>query len=206
MKKILIAVLVCSVCILALFAGASAPANNSAAWILLPNTPIYAEASLDAEVLHLCTQNENVIVEGESFVGADGRTWQKVLYINSVEGYVTYDSLYFTGNSSMENIKMVKVSPTQMGKKVGLYKIVTEEPVLELSDGENVILLKTNADYGDYSIVEYKGEQYFVKTSELTDTLTYNQKVAIIIAAAMIGLLISFLAIIILYRKKKMNK
>ena len=206
MKKILIAVLVCSVCLLALFAGASAPANNSAAWILLPNTPIYAEASLDAEVLHLCAQNENVIVEGESFVGADGRTWQKVLYINSVEGYVTYDSLYFTGNSTMENIKMVKVSPTQMGKKVGLYKIVTEEPVLELSDGENVILLKTNADYGDYSIVEYKGEQYFVKTNELTDTLTYNQKVAIIIAAAMIGLLISFLAIIILYRKKKMNK
>ena len=206
MKKILIAVLVCSICLLALFAGASAPANNSAAWILLPNTPIYAEASLDAEVLHLCAQNENVIVEGESFVGADGRTWQKVLYINSVEGYVTYDSLYFTGNSTMENIKMVKVSPTQMGKKVGLYKIVTEEPVLELSDGENVILLKTNADYGDYSIVEYKGEQYFVKTSELTDTLTYNQKVAIIIAAAMIGLLISFLAIIILYRKKKMNK
>ena len=206
MKKVLIAVLVCSICLLALFAGASAPANNSAAWILLPNTPIYAEASLDAEVLHLCAQNENVIVEGESFVGADGRTWQKVLYINSVEGYVTYDSLYFTGNSTMENIKMVKVSPTQMGKKVGLYKIVTEEPVLELSDGENVILLKTNADYGDYSIVEYKGEQYFVKTNELTDTLTYNQKVAIIIAAAMIGLLISFLAIIILYRKKKMNK
>ena len=84
MKKVLIAVLVCSICLLALFAGASAPANNSAAWILLPNTPIYAEASLDAEVLHLCAQNENVIVEGESFVGADGRTWQKVLYINSL--------------------------------------------------------------------------------------------------------------------------
>ncbi len=206
MKKILIAVCICSACLLALFAGASAPANNAAAWILLPDTPIYVEASLDAVVLHLCAQNENVVVVGESFVGADGRTWQKVSYINSVEGYVTYDSLYFTGNASMENIKMVKVSPTQMGKKVGLYKIVTEDPVLELSDGENVALLKTNVDYGDYSIVEYNGEQYFVKTSELTDSLTYDQKIAVIIAAAMVGLLISSVAIILLYKRKKMNK
>lgn len=206
MKKILIAILVCSVCLLSLFAGASAPASNTAAWILLPNTPIYAEASLDAEVLHYCAQNEYVETKGEAFVGTDGRTWQKVLYVNSVEGYVTFDALFFTGNATMENIKMLKVSPSKMGEKVGLYKIVTEPPVLELSDGENVVLLNTAADYGEYSIVEYNGEQYFVKTCELTDSLTYNQKVAIIIAAAMIGLLVSFFAIIILYKKKKMNK
>ena len=204
MKKFFVATLIVLLCVCAVFAGASAPANNASAWILLPQTPIYASASLSSEVLHVCAQNEGVEVVGETEI--DGKEWKKVRYLNAVEGYVTADSLYYTSRSSLEVIKVVKISPLKMGAKVGLYKIVTEDPVLELSDGENVILLETAADYGDFSIVEYNGEQYFVKTAEITDTLTYNQKAAIIIAAAMIGLLISSVTIIVLYKKKKMNK
>ena len=204
MKKFFVATLIVLICACALFAGASAPANITSAWILLPETPIYASPSLDAEVLHVCAQNEGVVIIGEAT--ENGKTWKKVRYLNAVEGYVTEDALYYTSRSTLENIKVVKISPTKMGAKVGLYKIVTEDPVLELSDGENVYLLESAADYGDFSIIEYNGEQYFVKTNEITDSLTYNQKVAIIIAAALIGVLISFFTIIILYKKKKMNR
>ena len=204
MKKVAVVILIVLTCACALFAGASAPANNTSAWILLPETPIYASPSLDAEVLHVCAQNESVVVTGETTV--DGKGWKSVLYLNAIEGYVTEDALYYTSRSSLENIKVVKISPLKMGAKVGLYKIVTEDPVLELSDGENVYLLESAADYGDFSIVEYNGEQYFVRSSEITDSLTYNQKVAIIIASALVGIVISFFAIVILYKKKKMNK
>ena len=204
MKKFFVATLIVLLCVCAVLAGASAPANSTSAWILLPETPIYASTSLSAEVLHVCAQNEGVDVLGETAV--DGKTWIKVRYLNTIEGFVTEDALYYTSRTSLEKIKVVKISPVKMGAKVGLYKIVTEDPVLELTDGENVYLLESAADYGDFSIIEYNGEQYFVKTNEITDSLTYNQKVAIIIAAALIGVVISFFTIIILYKKKKMNR
>ena len=206
-KKIVVsiaAMLILAVCILA---GASAPAMpEKSAWILLPETAIYSQASFDSDVLYSCNQNESVTLVGSAETDGSGVVWQKVVYNNSVEGYLPYDLIYFTSGSTTEEVRMVKITPEKMGVTVPLYKVLTEEPTLYLSDGTDVTLLETSADYGEYSLVEYEGQNYFVKTVNITDTLTYNQKVAVIIASVVIGLIVCIVFILVIYKKKTLNK
>lgn len=208
MKKkivvILAAMILAVVCVLA---GASAPvAPEKSAWILLPETAIYSQPTFEAEVLYTCNQNESVTLNGDTVTDGEGVVWQKVVYNNSVEGYLPYNLLYFTTGSTTEEVRMVKITPEKMGVTVPLYKVLTEEPALYLSDGTDVTLLETSADYGEYSLVEYEGQNYFVKTVNITDTLTYNQKVAVIIASVVIGLIVCIVFILVIYKKKALNK
>ena len=192
-----------AVLMFSLLAGASAPTGS--AWILLPDTPIQEQASFDSRVLHTCGQNESVTPTGDPF-SVDDVVWQKVVYNDSIEGYVPYNLLYFTSGNVTEVVRMVKITPDKMSETVPLYKVLGEEPTLQLSDGDHVNLLETSADYGEYSLVEYEGQNYFVKTVNVTDTLTHNQKIAILIASIVVGLLICLVSVILINRKRLQNK
>lgn len=202
-RKGLVIIAAIAAVLVSILAGASAPTGS--AWILLPDTKIMKEASFDSEVVCTCNQNENVVLVGEKFSVGEV-VWQKVTYNGVKEGYLPYDLLYFTKGTTTEVVRLVKITPDKMGQTVPLYKVLGEEAELELSDGEHVMLLETKADYGEFSLVEYNGQRYFVKTANITDTLTYNQKVAILIAAIVAGLLVCLVAIILIYRKKMQNK
>lgn len=204
MKKTVLLILTISCIVFAALAGASAPQKT--AWILLPDTEMRAEPSYVADVVYVCTQNAEVTVIGEP-VEVDGISWQKISFNNAKVGYVPQDHIYYTAQSVTEKIRVVKITPEKMGVLVPIYKTLDDVVAAgELSDGDKVVLLETKADYGDYSLVEYNGENFFVESKYLTDTLTLNQKIAVIISAAIIGIIVCIVTILLLSRKKNLNK
>ncbi len=204
-KNVFPIVILVLIVIASTLAGASAPVANNA-WILLPDTEILSSPSYSSSVVYTCRQNEEVVLEGEPMVDVNGIVWRRVCYNDTYTGYVPQDMLYFTTRSTTESVRVVKISPEKMGAMVPLYRVIGEDAAIELADGTNVVLLETTADYNDYSVVEYEGQKYFILTKYITDTLTYNQKIAIIIAVAIVGIVVSAVVVLSMYRKKVLNK
>ncbi len=191
------------VCI-GLLLAASAPAGMRA-WILLPDTKVYGEPSTESETLIVLKQNESVALIGET-TEVGGVVWQKICYNDAVEGFVPYNLLYFTGSSYTKKVRFAQISPKKMGEEVPLRKTVTGDDVLFLHDGQSVLKVETDIDYGAYSQVEYQGEIYFVQTEFLTEKATLNQKVSIVFIVIAIVIVIAAPVLFVLRRKKGLKK
>ena len=178
---------------------------------ILLNTPLYQEASFDSEtVLKEIRTNETVEKIGDVVRDETGKEWIKVRYNERYEGYVPYGYLYQSAGTEDYDMQVVKVTGSSTSEKIPLYSYydTNSEIVGELVDGEKLNLVLDDNSYGEFSRVIFDGKYCFVKTSNITTGLTYNQKLALIISVALFVLLLAagVVAVVIIQKKKKSGK
>lgn len=182
---------------------AAAPVNSYVYKTVLPDTPLYAETSSESEILIKIPQNAVVEIVGEKILTGETE-WQKVKY-TAFTGYVRNDAVYRSVANDNYMVTPVTVVSEKMGEDIGLYDTHTSDAVAvkTVHDGEKVRLISNGIDYGDYALIEYEGDFYFIRSSDITDGLSYNQKLAVIIAGCFVGALILVGIITIAVRKNK---
>ena len=187
--------------ILAVCTSASTPdSDNYLFKTIHPNTSVYAEASLQSEVLIAIPQNAEVSVIGEPFYQGE-ILWQEVEYL-PFKGYILYNSIYASRENERYNVKIVKAVSKAMGQKIPLFithDIASDK--IEINDGTKIVLIITEVDYGDFEKVEYQGNTYYVFKDNITSGLGYNQLIAVIISATLVVLVVATTLIIIMIRK-----
>ncbi len=169
----------------------------------MPDTPLYAETSSESEILIKIPQNAVVEIVGEKILTGETE-WQKVKY-TAFTGYVRNDAVYRSVANDNYMVTPVTVVSEKMGEDIGLYDTHTSDAVAvkTVHDGEKVRLISNGIDYGDYALIEYEVDFYFIRSSDITDGLSYNQKLAVIIAGCFVGALILVGIITIAVRKNK---
>ena len=181
--------------------------NNVAKLII--DTPLYANCNLDSEfVLEKICANEAIELSGDEFDAEDGLVWQKVIYNKNFTGYILSSYIYYTTDTSTSEIIIKKAYSRKMGEKITVYASHDEnsEIIGSYEDGESVnTLIEQSVDYGEFTKILYNDEYAFVKTDNLTKGLSYNQKLAVIIASGVVGALIVIGIFSFLIYKKKRN-
>lgn len=178
---------------------------------LILDTPLYSDASFDSELVsEKIQQNETITLVGDSIYDVSGNRWQKIC-IYDKEGYVLYNYIYFTKETIDYDVTIAKVTATEMGEKVNVYRSHYEnsEIIGTLTDGQKVDVLVEHSlsfDYGEFTRIIYEDEVGFIKTVNITTGITYDQKLAIILLSSVVGALIVTAIIILVIRKGKMHK
>lgn len=203
-KNTTIAITFAIITVIAVFCTlcAAAPVNSYVKTVL-PDTPLYAETSSESEILIKIPQNAVVEIVGEKILTGETE-WQKVKY-TAFTGYVRNDAVYRSVANDNYMVTPVTVVSEKMGEDIGLYDTHTSDAVAvkTVHDGEKVRLISNGIDYGDYALIEYEGDFYFIRSSDITDGLSYNQKLAVIIAGCFVGALILVGIVTIAVRKNK---
>ncbi|NLL56427.1 MAG: SH3 domain-containing protein [Clostridiales bacterium] len=182
---------------------ASAPYNRK---VILPNTNLYSETDINSEVLAKIPQNATVRLIDDSFQVGEFN-WQKVSY-NTMEGYVLSHDLYQSKGEDSFSITKAKVRSSKIGKDINLY--VSHDSSSQVGavvhDGEKLNIWSTEVDYGDFVMVEYKGNTYFALKSNVTTQLSLNQTLALIIGGSAVALGIILVIILVSAKNKKLYK
>ncbi len=191
---------------LSLCLSASTPAENNTTFkTIYPSTNLYTTSSLQSEVLITIPQNVIVTVINEPFYQNE-ILWQEVDY-EKYNGYVLYNNLYVSMQNDTYTIKIVKATSANMGKDILLYESHdTNSQSIAISDGTKLNLIVNDIDYGIFSKVEYEGKAYYVVTAEITNGLSYNQTLAVIIVSALCGVILIIALVIIIKRKNRLKK
>ena len=171
---------------------------------VLPDTPIYANTDISSDIVGYIPQNAKVNIQGDP-ITIGNVTWQRIKY-TSLEGYVVSTALYKSYTNDDYNVMIAKVKSSGMGKDVPLYLTHSETVGADryVHDGEKISVIDDNIDYGDFSLVEYDGEKYFILTANVTTGLSYNQVIAVIIIACVAGVVIIVSIIIMIIRRRKL--
>ncbi len=169
-----------------------------------PSTALYTTPSLSSEVLIDIPKNAELIVKGEPFYQGE-ILWQEVEY-SPFSGYVLYNNIYQSKTNEIYSIKIVKAVSKAMGQKISLYAAhdISSEKI-EVNDGKKLNMIVTEVNYGNFEKVEYQSNTYFVLKENITTGLSYNQLIAVIIAAAFAVFVIATAVIIFLIRKRKLT-
>lgn len=194
------------IAILSLCLSASTPALDSPIIKTIhPNTNLYATSSLESNVVIAIPQNVTVTTIGEPFYQGE-ILWQEVQYI-MYNGYVLSNNLYVSLHNDVYNLRIVKATTAVMGHNINLYTSHdSTSDNIAVCDGTKMNLVLDDIDYGAFSKVEYEGNIYYVLKSEVTEGLSFNQKIAVIIASVFCGLIIIALAITMIIKKRKIAK
>ncbi len=205
MKKKTIFLLCCVILAVSLLAGASSSAVNYK--VLLPNTSVYNAPSTEAEVAFVLQQNESVVLVDESITGTDGRTWQKIKYNDTYDGYVLFQYLYPVQNGSTEKTEIRKATPNKIGEKVDLHSMpsATSEVVYSVEDGTKLNVIVGEVVYNGFVKVENEGKYYFVAEENVTKGLTKNQKIACIFVGAFVGILLVVFVVLLIRKRIQRN-
>lgn len=208
-RRIILGLILCICVVFCIFCGAT---KANVAKILI-ETPLFAEMDLSGEkVLDTVKQNETVEVVGEPLLDTNGTSWQKIRYNNHYEGYILSSYLYYTSKTDDYSVQVAKATGKSMTEEIKIYRHYDEESDVAgtVVDGEKInVVIGDKTDYGDFTKIVYKNEYCFIKTENVTTSLTYNQRIALYISLALIVLLIAVgtvIAVVITKRKREFLK
>lgn len=177
---------------------------------ILLDSPLYADPDFESEkILNGIKRNEPVEVIGEPISGGNEKEWVKIRYNEEYEGYIPYSYLYKSAGNEDYDLQVVKATGKSTSEEIYLYSYYdeTSDVIAKLVDGEKLDLIIDGKTYGEFSKVVYEGKTCFVKTEKITTGLTYNQRLALIISAALItGLCFVGIAVVLFIRSKKKNR
>ncbi len=197
-------ILVIAVLMTALFLCAAAPNTQSTYKAILKDTLLYKEPDLSSEVLVKIPQNALVELNGNR-ITVNSKAWQPVKY-TSFEGYVTAEgALYSSLKNDAYDVLLAKATTKKMGNSVALYKTHSENYPAKVSvhDGERLCIVQDGIDYGNFVMVEYDNEYYFVLKENVTTGLSYNQTLGVIIAVCFVVVIIGVIVTVFFVRRKK---
>lgn len=204
-KKIIFKILILVVILIAstLFVAANPVAKYK---VILPNTNLYATTDINSEVIAVLPQNAVVLAQGESCQVGEF-IWQKVEY-NTIEGYVLTHDLYESKEVESYTIKRGKARSAKLGEDINLYisNDIESEIAVVCHDGENINIIMSQIDYGDFLPIEYKGSNYFALKSNVSTSLSLNEMIALIIGSAATVIAITIIIVFITMKNRKLYK
>lgn len=210
-KGVKAAVILVAIVMTALFLCAAAPVKEYTYKVILPDTPLYAEADLNSEVLIKIPQNVAVELDPDkpSFE-AKNVTWQPVKYTN-LEGYVVKEAIYASLKKDNYDVLLAKAKSKKMGESVLLYGTHSENfpSMITVHDGERLCIIQDGVVYGDddnFYKVEFNNEYYFVLKDNVTTGLSYNQTIGVIIVVCFAVVIAAVILTVFLVRRKKRYK
>ena len=210
-KKFLIPVIVISLVIMLFLCsiGAGVKANITK---VINDTPLFTEAKIcetddleTANTIVKIPKNSKIELVGDKFI-VDGIEFQEVKY-SSYQGFITYSSIYFTSDMETSEVVILKATSKKMGEDIIVYSVPTDNAsfvIGSIPDGTKINVVK-NGESGDFSQVIYNDSYGYIYTSFLTEGLTFNQKLALIISCSAFGVLvfIGLITVIVIKKKKK---
>lgn len=204
-KKSVGKLIVCAIAlILAMVFSASAPVFGYK--VVLPDTNLYRSADINSEVIAVMPQNAGVALVGESFAVGEV-IWQKVVY-NTIEGYVLAHDIYESREIDKFDVKRAKARASKIGEDINLYisNDVASGVAQVVHDGEYFNIIITKIDYGEFHLVEYKGERCFALKTNVSELLSLNETLALIIGGAAAAVTVAIIIILIVVKNKKLYK
>lgn len=168
-----------------------------------PDTPIYAQADFDSDILFKIPRNAQVIVL-EQPTTINNIDWIKVQY-GSYYGYVNNADLYQTEEEVTYSLSYIKATSTKMGQPIIIYSAnsIQSQVVDTVKDGAKLIKINSDVDYGNFYEIRYNDKRAFIEKSHATTSLTYNQKTALIIGSAALAVIISMFVLIKFIKKSR---
>jgi hypothetical protein len=163
-------------------------------------TNVYFEKSIESIIVTTLSPNEQIRVTG--FVTTnDGVEWCVANHMGIVV-YVEKERLYQYRPSMVVEIYRMQTTVTHMGDDIMLYTIPDEEGVISsIKDG---VLVEVLGEAGIFTRIKLDGNIYYVKTINITSSVTYYQKLAITISlVCIVSILCVFLLIVFVKRQAK---
>lgn len=205
MRKLSI-ILCLIIVILSLLLSASTPTEyNFTIKTIYPASNLYADSSLQGQVLIVLPQNATIVAVGEPFYQNDIR-WQQAEY-EGYNGFILYNNLYVSLQNDTYTIKIVKALSPKMGQGILLYDshdFASEH--IAVCDGTKLNLIINDIDYGQFSKVEYNGKAYYVESAHITSGLSYNQTLSLIIVSAFAAVVLFIVLALVISKRKKLKK
>lgn len=183
--------------VLAVLPMGTAFAMEQHAYALHNGVPVYADTTLGTVEIRL-EQNQKVEVLSEEDIC--GKTYFKVS-VNSVTGYVNADYVYFMSDVPQDSIKSMQVKTDKIGRPVKVYAQpdLSSAVIDELSDGTNVNIVESDSEFCVIVLDDGIG---YIRSENVTNGLSRNQTVALIVGVVTIAAIIVILALLY-YRKNK---
>lgn len=195
---ILIAFSVFAVSGCGVFGISAASAASRTCYALYPDTPLYSAP--DGEVIASIPQNAEVKL------GALSGGWYVAEY-QGLSGYLKQAQVYFSydGTSYLE-VKSMKVLADGVGMSVELKAAPSDSAltVASFGDGTRVEVVECSSE--DYYRVVGRETEMYIPKANVTDSLTRNQRVAVIIVGIGVAAMIAGLALVYVVRNNPRYK
>ena len=175
---------------------------------VLISTPLYTQPDFNSGTLFdEIKQGETVEILSEDEIVVDGKNWIKISYLGQ-EGYILSSYTYKSAGADDYDLQVVKATGKTSTEVINVYEYYSEDSKIvgTLVDGEkvNLVLGDKYGENDNFCKIIYDGEYRFVKAENITDGLTYNQRLAVIITVSLVsGLLVLGVVIVVLIQKKK---
>ena len=198
-----VAIVVLAICLAVTLLCAAAPVGTQYTYKAVMNFSLYETTDLTSAVLVSVPQNAIVELSGNPVV-VDGKEWQKIVY-SGLTGYTYLDNLYLSSKNDNFAFVVGKAKSVYMGQSIPLYSVHDEqaEPVRYMNDGENLRVVVDNVSYGAFAKIEYDGEYYFIRSENVTNGLSFNQTLALIILGVVFVLTVVVVSVVVVLKRRK---
>lgn len=174
--------------------GQTAYAASRTCYALYPDTPLYDAP--DGEVIASIPQNAEVSL------GALSGGWYEATYLD-VSGYLKQSEVYFSyGETSLLEVRSMKVLADGVGMSVELKAAPYDSAMTLASFGDGTRIEVVECGSEDYYRVVGKDTEMYIPKANVTDSLTRNQRVAVIIISIGVAAMIAGLALVYVIRNK----
>ncbi len=178
MKRIgLIAVIILIMTCIIPTTAVVAVANGSVPYVLHNGVNLYADTTFN-DVVEELDANVEVEILDEVIIG--GETYYKV-FVNDKTGYILAKYVYYTEKNGTYVIFTAKAYGDRVGGHVNVYVLPNTDAEIKctLLDGTEMTVAKSEYE-GYYEVVLEDGVGY-VKEENVTTSISYNERVALII-------------------------
>ncbi len=117
-------------------------------------------------------------------------------------------SVSFSAKHGLVREKRAKARASKIGEDINLYisNDVASGVAQVVHDGEYLNIIITKIDYGEFHLVEYKGERCFALKTNVSELLSLNETLALIIGGAAAAVTVAIIIILIVVKNKKLYK
>ncbi len=196
-KKLIVCILVALACLTVFVPIGTAYASAPKTYALHNGTPVYSDTTLTVVTARL-KQNQEVTVEQEVTIGDNN---YYLITADGVRGYVNALYIYRGADAPTYTVSAQKIISDKVGRPVNVYAApdASSQVIEEITDGTQVNVINTDTDF---YIIVLEDKTGYVSKSNVTEGLSRNQTVALIVGVVTVAAVIAILALLY-YRRNK---
>lgn len=173
---------------------------------ILVECQLFSAGNSSSEVKLILPQNAKVIPTGKTAVDANGLSFTEITYGN-IAGFVATRNLYQTENTIGNKTVKAKITTKTIGETVAIYKYPMESDIVaNLKDGTHIEKIIDGVEYGDYVEILYNNSRAYVKSTNVTEGLTYYQTIAVVLSVVAFALICIAVGLFIYGKRLKASK
>ena len=174
-------------------------ATSTDSYILHKDTPLYADQTLSTIACKL-PQNQKVAVLEE--ITISGEEYFKI-NVGDQTGYVSALYVYRTTSKDSEQIYRAKALSNKIGGSIDVYSEPREGAGVIRSYVDGSVLTVASSEVEGYHVIIMEDGVGYVKDENITTSISYNERIAIVIAIICVVAVV--LILVITYYKRNSN-